>query len=90
MAQGDYFLIDLGCIPRSKTQVRRAIKFLYPKNGEQIGMIGSTGARLCRKGVIDKWPVRKTDSYDEEHQMAYEMKGYKVLQCPLYKRLSVS
>jgi hypothetical protein len=85
MAKGDYILGDLGCIPTE--DVVEAILSLY--NGK-TGMIGKHGVRICRKSIVTGWPMKATDSYDDEHAMAYELRGYKVIEWPkpLYRRMN--
>jgi hypothetical protein len=87
MASGDYIVGDLGCIPTE--DVVEAAKSLYEG---KTGMIGKHGVRICRKSVITGWPMKATDSYDAEHVMAYELKGYKVIEWPkaLYRRMNAS
>ncbi len=89
LAQGDYILADIGCIPKSQRAIQEAVQMLYLENGSTVGMVGVHGVRVCRKGVVDKWPARQTNDYDFEHKQAYEMKGYKVVETPhpIYKRI---
>jgi len=84
-SSGDYLIIDLGAVPKSRQAIRRAEHALYAKSVTPVGMVGLHGARMCRKGVVTQWPTKQTDTYDLEHQQAYISKGYAVLSWPFHK-----
>ena len=43
--------------------------------------------RVIRKGIVAKWPVQQTHSYNTEHAQAVMQAGYKVTVCPtIFKR----
>lgn len=88
VARGDYILVDLGCVPTSPEAVFRAVALLYTDN---IGMVGLAGARVCRHKVIEKWPMKTTETYDQEHIEAYRFAGYQVIECPepMYRHIAV-
>jgi len=91
MAKGNYILCDLGCVPNQEDVVERAEKMLQD---EKIGMLKCKpggGIRICRKGIVEKWPTYVGGSYDDEHGSAYRLEGYLVSVCPTlaYRRLNV-
>ena len=79
LATGDYILADVGCTPKRSKPINIAVKMLYQANGSPVGMVVAQGFRVCRKGVIDKWPMKESADYNNEHRLAYELKGYKVV-----------
>lgn len=79
LATGDYILADVGCLPKRSKPINAAVKMLYQANGSPVGMVVAEGFRVCRKGVIDKWPMKESADYGPEHRLAYERKGYKVV-----------
>lgn len=91
LASGDYILCDVGYIPTYPAFVEYAEKLL--KEHPNVGMFQMKGGvYICRKGVVDKWPEKKSEFYIPEHVWAYQLKGYEVLPCPqVYcRRMGVS
>lgn len=85
MSKGHYILCDLGCLPDSENIVDIAEEAL--SQSDKIGMLrfSPDGAvRVCRKGIIEKWPKKETQNYNHEHEMAYLVEGYLV---PLWPTL---
>lgn len=81
-----YLLIDLCCVP-AMPQLIQTIESRFKK----LGMAGLTlrdgnpdnnsypsGVRVCRKGVIEKWPAQVTENYDQEHAEAIRQAGKRV------------
>lgn len=92
MAKGDYILCDLGCVPTVDDVA--AISKQYFSQDEKVGMIlfgKGSGVRVCRKGIVEKWPKKESLNYQKEHEIAYAIEGYTVLKCPTlsYRRLGV-
>lgn len=92
MASGDYILCDLGCVPNEEQVIETAQQILA--QDEKIGMIRlspESGVRVCRKGVVEKWPKKNTPNYQHEHEMAFLLEGYLVPLWPTlsYRRLGV-
>lgn len=83
LAEGDYILADVGSHPKRTKAITTAVKMLYQANGSPVGMVVATHFRVCRKGIIDKWPQKESATYDAEHRLAYELKGYKVVDAPV-------
>lgn len=90
LSTSDYIIVDVGCVPKNSKELARAIRCLYEKNGSPVGMVSSLGVKICRKGVVDKWPAKTTPTYELEHRQAYEMKGYKVVEVaePFHKKIT--
>lgn len=81
LASGDYILCDIGYIPTYPSFIHYAERLL--KENPKVGMFQMKGGvYICRKGVVDKWPVKKSSFYIPEHVLAYRRKGYEVLPCP--------
>lgn len=92
MAAGNYILCDIGCVPNKDDSVLIAEQAL--EANEKIGMIRflpDSEIRVCRKGIVEKWPMNKSGSYQIEHEQAYIMEGYQVPQWPSlqYRKLGV-
>jgi len=76
-----YILADILCVPAQPAFIS-AIKERFKPD---IGMVGlgfvdriseyPSGVRVCRKGVVSKWPIKTTDNYDKEHANAVIMAG---------------
>ena len=91
LSGGDYILCDLGYVPTYPDIVLYAEKLL--RENRKVGMFNMKGGVfICRKGIVDKWLVKKSAFYIPEHARAYHLKGYDVAPCPqVYcQRLSVS
>lgn len=91
LSTGDYILCDLGYVPTYPDFIIYAERLL--REATKVGMFNMKGGIfICRKGIVDKWPVKKSDFYIPEHVQAYKLKGYEVNSCPQIhcRRLSVS
>jgi hypothetical protein len=91
MARGDYILADLGCIPVENDFIETAEQYL--QKHKKVGMLRADpghGVDICRKGIVQKWPIKTTQTYSDEHKQAYEIAGYHVETSSKlhYKRLS--
>lgn len=81
-----YILADILCVPAQPAFMSAITERLY----DDIGMVGlglvgvkskityPSGVRVCRKGVIDKWPKQLTDDYNKEHAEAIRCTGKRV------------
>lgn len=84
-----YVIADIGCVPSEP----RALLGIMGGIKSKAGMVGfgdevPSGIRLCRKGVIKRWPAQETDTYDLEHYQAVISAGYEVTKWPTtYKRI---
>lgn len=88
-----YVLADLGCIPEDGRSLLGIMAKIQASDG-LIGFSGDTadkipsGIRVCRKGVIAKWPEQQSPDYNAEHAAAIRQAGYKVSIWPTtYKQL---
>jgi len=87
-----YIIADILCVPAQPAFIS-AIKELFKSDIGMAGLgrIGIPSAsfpnvatpypvdiRICRKGVISKWPVSSTTTYDFEHAEAIKKAGKKV------------
>lgn len=84
LAREDYYILaDLLCVPGEKSLIKQ-IKIKIKENPD-INMFGLTpkngmvsindyafpcGVRVCKKGVVEKWPQQVTDNYNKEHAHA--------------------
>lgn len=92
MSAGDYILCDLGCVPIGEDIVQTAESAL--RQDEKLGMIRfspESAIRICRKGIVEKWPKKESQNYQHEHEMAYLLEGYLAPKWPTlqYRRLGV-
>lgn len=94
-----YVLADLGCVPEES----RALLGIVGKMKSSDGLIGfwrsgtdfdsdkavaPAGIRVCRKGIVQKWPAQNSPRYDEEHAAAVKAVGYQVSIWPTtYKQI---
>lgn len=87
-----YIIADILCVPA----MPKFIETIEKSFGDKVGMVGlahkdgmtyayPSGIRVCRKGVVDKWPVKNTETYDREHAEAVMMAGKKVEMLPYIK-----
>ena len=83
MAENSYYVLaDIGAIPEDG----RSLLGVVGKIKASDGLIGFTcgesmipsGVRVCRKGVIQKWPAQQSADYNREHADAVRMAGYQV------------
>jgi hypothetical protein len=92
LSTGDYILSDLGCHPMEDGFAESAQRTL--DDNPDVGLVGVLregantkvntlpfGVVICRKGVVDKWPDKKSLTYVQEHAKAYELKGYRSMIC---------
>lgn len=90
LSRGDYILAGLGVAPVEEDFGKRAEKFLaeHPTVG-LVELPSGMDVFVCRKKVVDKWPMPRTESYMKEHREAYELKGFAATICPLihYRQL---
>ena len=88
-----YVLADIGCVPEDG----RALLGIMGRIKPTEGMVGFSsadvngipaGIRVCRKGVVQKWPSQISDDYNLEHMHAVKSAGYEVTICPTtFRRL---
>lgn len=102
MAKGKYYILaDLGCV----LEDWKALDEIEDRlNGSEECLIGleysgktclpdnlqyPKGVRICRKGAVEKWLPKVTESYNEEHAESVKLSGGTVALCPdiFYKRL---
>lgn len=93
MARGNYIIADLGCIPVETNFIEYSERYLAKH--KKVGMVRAQpgyGVDICRKGIVQKWPIRETATYNEEHKKAYELAGYEVKLCDKlhYRRLETA
>lgn len=81
-----YIVCDILCVPA----MPKFIETIEKRLDETIGMVGvldrdatefepyPSGIRICRKGVVEKWPTQTTDKYNQEHSAAVKQAGKKV------------
>jgi len=83
LSHGNYVLTDLGTAPVEEDFGQRAEKCLadYPTVG-MVELASGVDVFVCRKGIVDKWPTPRTESYMKEHREAYLLKGYETSVCP--------
>lgn len=100
LAKEDYYILaDMLCVPGDKyliKHIKKAVKEnpdvnlfgLTEKdgNGNTYFLTKSSGVRVCKKGVVEKWPQQVTNDYDSEH--AHAAGSVKVLSNVFYARLS--
>jgi hypothetical protein len=92
ICKGNYILCDIGCVPVHETAVN-ICEMVFETN-PKVGILyfmPHGKVRACRKGVIEKWPMRRTDSYSNEHEQAYAIEGYSAQTWPtlLYRQPNV-
>lgn len=101
LARDNYILADMGNAPVEENFGALAMEELAKH--KDVGLMGvwRTGqtAReipnsviICRKGVIEKWPTPRTETYIQEHVEACRLAGYKTFLCSAihYRRLTES
>jgi len=91
-----YILADLGCVLEDWNALEGIEETLQDKEEALIGLAAvphqqgaPTGVRICRKGAVEKWLPKSTDTYDQEHVESIRLAGGTVGLCPdiFYKRL---
>ncbi len=103
MAKAEFYILaDLGCVLEDWEALEGIEERLAGMNEALIGIENSrgktylpdkchypTGVRICRKGAVEKWLPKATDTYDKEHVESAGLAGGSVGLCPdiLYKRL---
>lgn len=93
-----YIIADICCVPAMPDFIDTVQKMF----GENDGLVGlqdcspnsffdgtPDGIRVCRKGIVDKWPKQVTNNYNKEHMQAVSKQGKNVATWPgvLYLRL---
>src|SRR5260370_24355860 len=84
-----YIIADILCVP-AQPKFIQSISERFKKEGMVgLGMVGDTdkpkyptGVRVCRKGIIEKWPTQITEEYDQEHAEAIRSAGKRVEMWP--------
>lgn len=82
VATGDYILVDIGALPVE----RHTVSLLRGAMKKKVGMVTASredgsnhnvGVRLCRKGVVKRWPSPELGKpYDQQHSEAYKLEGF--------------
>lgn len=90
LSDGDYIMAEVGIVPTYERFIHYAEGLL--KYNPRIGLFYIHGALVCRKGIVDKWPLKETDFYIAEHQRAYKRHGFGYMNCEedYCKRLNVA
>lgn len=82
MATGNYILCDLNYGPQDYKLIMTGRSQLLNKR-KHIGMVKiEDGIRLIRKGAIDKWLSKTTQTYDQEHEESIKLAGWDVITSP--------
>lgn len=82
IAKGDYYVLaDVDAVPDETYVISAINKHLRAR--PQLGMalirpVFDVGGRVrvVRKGVVEKWPPKESQQYDQEHAQAIVSKGY--------------
>lgn len=91
-----YIIADILCVPAQPYFISNISERFKKEGMVGLKLLGCdddpkypTGIRVCKKGVIEKWPTQVTEKYDQEHAEAIRNSGFVVQQWPdvLYLRL---
>jgi hypothetical protein len=84
MAKGEFYILaDLGCVPAFSVPWEELAELIAPDCG-LVGLAQArvpqpakfpTGVRICRKGAVEKWVPKRSDTYDEEHVESLRLVG---------------
>ena len=82
-----YILADVGCVPEDGRALLGIMGGIKPTDG-MLEFSPAGAIRVCRKGVVHKWPAQETKDYNKEHALAVKQAGYGVILCPTtYRRI---
>jgi len=80
-----YILCDILCVPAMPNFIETIEKRFLAEGMAGLTLVGETekplyptGIRVCRKGVVEKWPQMVTETYDKEHAEAVRRAGKRV------------